>query len=105
VAVAEVDTDGNEFTVIVVVAVAVQPLALVTVTVYVPEVFTDIAAVVAPPGLQEYVPPPEAVNVAELPEQIELDGLTDMDAVGAGFTMTVNAAVLVQPNALVAVTV
>ena len=49
-----------------------------------------MAAVVAPPGDQEYVPPPVegvAVNVADAPEQIvDVTGL--MVTVGTAFTVT-----------------
>ena len=47
---------------IAIVSVSVQPLAPVTVTVYVPDAFTVVVAVVAP-LLQAYVPPPVAVKI------------------------------------------
>ena len=62
-----------------------------------------IEAVVAPPG-QEYVPPPLAVRVALAPTQMMPSlfaapevSVTDMDAVGSGFTVIVVLAVAVQP--------
>ena len=81
-------------------AVPEQP-ANVYVTVYVVVVPGDtvIAAVVAPPGAQEYVPPPNdgvAVKVAEAPAQIvDVAGL--IVTVGTGFTVTVLVPVLEQP--------
>lgn len=58
-----------------------------------------IPAVVAPPGAQEYVPPPSegvAVSVAEAPAQIvEEAGL--IVTVGTGFTVTVLVPVFEQP--------
>ena len=60
---------------------------------------TVIAAVVAPPGAQEYVPPPKegvAVKVADPPAQIvDVAGL--MLTVGVGFTVTVLVPVFEQP--------
>jgi hypothetical protein len=61
-----------------------------------------MAAVVAP-LLQEYVPPPAAVNVVLTPLQIT--DVPVMLAVGNGLTVTVLVAVEVQPLALVTVTV
>ena len=60
---------------------------------------TLIDAVVAPPGAQEYVPPPKegvAVKVAEPPEQIAAGVLTV--TVGVGFTVIKLVAVPVQPD-------
>ena len=58
-----------------------------------------MAAVVAPPGDQEYVPPPAegvAVNVADDPAQIvDVTGL--MLTVGVVFTVTVPTPVLEHP--------
>jgi len=54
--------------------------------------------VVAPPGAQEYVPPPNdgvAVNVADVPEQIAAGVFTV--TVGTGFTVTCLLAVAEQP--------
>ena len=93
--------EGSAFTVTVPAAVAVQPAALVAVTVYVPAVVVVIAVVVAP-VLHEYDAPPVAVRVAVAPEQIA--GLFTVGE-GSAFTVTVPAAVAVQPAALVAVTV
>ena len=58
-----------------------------------------IAAVVAPPGAQEYVPPPVegvAVNVVEAPEQM-VAGEAPILTVGTGFTVTTRDAVPEQP--------
>ena len=55
------------------------------------------------PLLQEYVPPPVAVNVVGVPLQIT--ELPVILAVGNGFTVTVWLAVDVQPDAFVTVTV
>jgi len=95
---------GSGFTVMVDDAVAVQPIS-VTVTVYevvVPGV-TVIAAVVAP-VLQEYVPPPEAVRVADAPAQMMPSlfvvpdvSVTAIEGTGSGFTVMVAEAVPVQP--------
>ena len=69
-----------------------------------------IAAVVAP-VLQEYVVPPEAVSVAEAPMQIVPSfgvpevSVTAIEAAGAGFTVMVVVAVVVQPLAFVTVAV
>lgn len=57
----------------------------------------------APVFHQEYVPPPEAVSVVMFPAQIEV--LPEMLAVGTEFTVTFAVATLVQPAALVTVTV
>ena len=59
--------------------------------------FTVIVAVVAPPGDQEYVPPPMdgvAVNVVEEPLQIVAEFTV---TVGTGFTVTVPVPVAEQP--------
>ena len=85
-----IETVGTGFTVTKRVAVLEQPLSVyVTVYVVVPAGDTVIAAVVAPPGAQEYVPPPVegvAVNVAEAPAQIvEVAGL--ILTVGVAFTV------------------
>jgi archaellum component FlaF (FlaF/FlaG flagellin family) len=80
-------------------------LASVTVTVYVPEVDTAIAAVVAPVD-QRYDVPPEAVSVTLPPAQkvVGPDGV--MVAVGSGLTVTVcDAGAEVQELASVVVTV
>jgi len=56
---------------------------------------TVIAAVVAPPGDQEYVVAPEAVSVVFCPEQmVVLVGLT---AIGTCVTVTVAMALALQP--------
>ena len=72
---------------------------------------TVMAAVTAP-VLQTYVPPPEAVSVADAPLQMIPSlfatpevSVTTMAAVGSGFTVMVVEAVAVQPSALVTVTV
>ena len=71
---------------------------------------TVIAAVVAP-VFQTYVLPPEAVSVADAPEQMLASLLllpevsfTAMDAVGCGFTVIVVEAVAVQLPVPVTVT-
>ena len=53
----------------VIVSVSVQPFAAVTVTVYVPGALTEVPAVVAP-LLQAYVPPPVAVKLILVVEQV-----------------------------------
>ena len=69
-----------------------------------------IEAVVAP-VFQEYVVPPEAVSVAEAPMQIVPSfgvpevSVTAIEAAGAGFTVMVVVAVVVQPMAFVTVAV
>jgi len=58
-----------------------------------------IAAVTAPPGAQEYVPPPSdgvAVSVADAPAQmVDVAGL--IVTVGVGFTVTVPVPVFEHP--------
>ena len=96
---------GNGFTVTVVEHELVHPFAFVTVTVYVVVVvgLTVIEAVVAV-LLHRNDVPPEAVNVDEPP--IQIDGFAGvMLHVGGGFTVTVVEHELVQPLALVTVTV
>ena len=95
---------GNGFTVTVTVCVLVQPLAFVPVTVYVVLTvgFTVIIAPVDPPYDQLYVVPPDAVSVLVCPLHIVV-GLTVM--VGFGLTVIDTVWVLVQPEALVPVTV
>lgn len=93
-------TVGVGFTVTVLVPVPEQP-ASVYVTVYVVVVPGDtvIAAVVAPPGDHEYVPPPAegvAFKVAEPPEQIAAGVFTV--TVGVGFTVMRPVAVPTQPD-------
>jgi hypothetical protein len=69
-----------------------------------------IAAVVAP-VFQEYVVPPEAVNVAEDPSQIVPSfgvpevSVTAIEAAGTGLTVIVEVAVAVQPLPFVTVAV
>ena len=64
---------------------------------------TVIDWVVAPPGLQRYVPPvPEAVNVAEPPTQMVAEFTV---TTGFGFTVTVPEADAVHPAPEVTVTV
>ena len=104
---------GAVLTTILTEAVAMQPLALVTVTVYVvlPAGVTVMVAVIAP-VLHKYVPPPDAVRVAEDPEQIipsllvvpDVSAIV-MDGVGKGLTVIVCEAVAEHPFALVTVTV
>ena len=71
---------------------------------------TVMAAVVAP-VFQEYVVPPLAVSVAEAPMQIVPSlgvpevSVTAIAAVGAGLTVMVVVAVVVQPLAFVTVAV
>ena len=96
---------GNGFTVTTLEHELVQPLALVTVTVYVVVTLglTEIEAVVAP-VLQRNDVPPDAVSVDEPPTQIAgFAGVMLHD--GSGFTVTVVEHELVQPLALVTVTV
>ena len=60
---------------------------------------TEMEAVVAPPGAQEYVPPAVegvAVNVAEPPEQMAAGVFTV--TVGVGLTVISLLAVLEQPD-------
>ena len=96
---------GAGFTVTVVEHELVQPLASVTVTVYVVvEVGLTVIEAVVADVLHKNDVPPDAVSVEEPPTQIDgLDG--DMLHTGAGFTVTVTEHVLVQPLALVTVTV
>jgi len=83
----------------------VQPFASVVVTVYVPEVETVIAAVVAPVD-QRYETPPDAVSVTLPPAQNVVAPLGVIVAVGSGFTVTnCDAGVEVHPFASVVVTV
>ena len=59
--------------------------------------------VVAPPGLQRYVPAvPDAVSVAEPPTQISAEFT---ETTGVGFTVTVPEAEAEQPASEVTVTV
>jgi hypothetical protein len=97
---------GNGFTVTVCDAgVDVQPFASLVVTVYVPEVPTVIAAVVAPVD-QRYDTPPDAVSVTLPPAQNVVAPLGVIVAVGNGFTVTVrDAGVEVHPFPSVVVTV
>jgi hypothetical protein len=101
---------GSGFTVSVTVAVFEQPVVvLVPVTVYVVVVVGDatgLAMFVAErpvAGLHEYVLPPVAFNVTELPAH--MDVLLPALIVGSGFTVTVTVAVLEQPPVAVPVTV
>ena len=83
----------------------VQPLASVVVTVYVPDVLTVVAAVVAPVD-QRYDTPPDAVSVTLPPAQKVVGPLGVIVAVGNGFTVTVcDAGAEVQPFPSVVVTV
>jgi hypothetical protein len=97
---------GSGFTLTVCEAGAeVQELASVVVTVYVPDVDTVIAAVLAPVD-QRYDVPPEAVSVTLPPAQnvVGPDGV--IVAVGSGLTVTVcDAGAEVQEFASVVVTV
>ena len=97
---------GNAFTVTVVLAGAeVQPFASVVLTVYVPDVLTLIAAVVAPVD-QRYDVPPLAVSVTFPPVQKVVGPFGVIVAVGSGFAVTVVlAGVDVQVFASVVVTV
>src|SRR5258706_457619 len=97
--------DGSGFTVTVVEHELVHPLALVTVTVYVVVIvgLTVIDAVVAPVLNRKDVPP-DAVSVAEPPIQITGLGQVILHT-GNGFTVTTLEHELVQPLALVTVTV
>jgi hypothetical protein len=80
-----------------------QPAALLPVTVYeVLAVGETTIGLEVEPLLQEYVAAPDAVSVAELPEQIASE-LTV--TVGVGFIVTVATAVAEHPAALVPVTV
>jgi hypothetical protein len=86
--------------------VLVHPLAAVPVTVYVVVVVgvTVTGEPVSDPGIQAYVEAPVAVNVVELPVQIDA---LDAVAVTAGeaFTVMRRVDVLVQPLISVPVTV
>jgi uncharacterized protein (DUF169 family) len=97
--------EGRGFTVTVVEHELLHPLPFVTVTVKVVVVIglTVIAAVVAP-VLQRKDVPPDAVNVAEPPTQITGLGQVMLHT-GNGFTVTVVLHELLQPCALVTVTV
>jgi hypothetical protein len=98
-------TDNVLLTDTVCVAVFVHPFALVAVTVYVVVTLGDTnGEPVKLPGCQAYVVPPVALNCVEPPKQID-DGLALALTVGKAFTTIVLVAVLVQPLALVAVTV
>ena len=79
-------TAGNRVTKIVCEAVS-EPQLFVAVTTYVPAVETGIAAVI-PPVFQEYVLPPVAARVTELPVQIVVLPLAVIAATGAGFTVS-----------------
>ena len=84
--------------------VPLHPNAFVALTVYVPELFTKIDAVVAPVD-QRYVPPPDAVSVTSPPIQKLSGPLAVIFGEGVGFTVTVVPAdVAEQPFASVAVT-
>ena len=95
---------GSGFTVMVDEAVPVQPFRL-TVTVYdvVEPGVTVIAAVVAP-VFQEYVPPPDAVKVADAPAQmipssfvVPEVSVTTIAGTESGTTVMVEDVVAVQP--------
>ena len=90
----------------VIVFVFVHPLAAVTVTVYVPGALTDVVAVVAL-VLHKYVPPPVAVKLMLVVEQVNsvvVGGV--IPAVGATvFCVIVIVSVSVQPLTAVTVTV
>jgi len=92
-------TVGVVLTVIVTVAV-LEHAPVVPVTVYVvvaPGVavtFEPVVALKPPAGDHVYVVAPPATNGVELPEHIELDGVTV--TVGVGFTVIVTVAVLLQ---------
>ena len=101
-------TVGKGFTVTIDVAVAVHPATEVPVIVYV-VVTAGLAVTEAPvvalnpvAGVQLYVLAPAAVNVVELPRQMVGEFTV---IVGKGFTVTEVVAVLIQPAALVPVTV
>ena len=57
------------FEVIILLAAAVQPLLLVIVTLYVPTLVTVLVALVVP-SFHKYVPPPVAVSMMLLVEQV-----------------------------------
>jgi hypothetical protein len=85
--------------------VLLHPLALVAVTVYVVVAAGEtVGDPVKLPGNHEYVLPPVALNTLEPPTQID-DGEAEADTLGRLFTVTDSVVVLVQPFALVAVTV
>ena len=83
-----------------------QPSALVPVTVYVVVLVGDTVLELPEPRPpdQLYVFAPPAVNLDDEPEHI-VDGDAEAVTVGVGLTVTVTVAVLVQPSALVPVTV
>ena len=93
---------GVGFTVSVLLQELVQPPPAVTVTLYVPAaVRLLITAVVAPVDHRKVVPP-EAVKLADVPAQIVL--LPAISQVGFVITVNVRLQELVQPAALVTVT-
>lgn len=97
---------GVVFTVTTADAVAVQLLALATVTVYVVvEAGVKVAcALLPPPLLHVYVPPPLAVSICEFPLQmVAVAGV--IPAVGFWFTVTVCEAVAEQFAPMLTVTV
>ena len=105
VGVADMDTDGAAFTLIVIIVLAKQPNTLFasTVQVVVTLGLTTTVVPVNPPGFHVYVNNPEAVNVALVPSQIvELD--EDKLNVGSD-TDNDKVVVFVQPDALLPVTV
>ena len=96
----------NDETVNVTVLVFVQPTRLVPVTVYVVVTVgetTVVAPVIAPVFHVKVIAPP-AVKVALFPAHIVV-GLETAVTVGVGRTIRFNVLVLVQPEALVPVTV
>jgi len=103
---AEAVTVGVGLTVTVTDFVPVQPSVLVPVTVYVVVLVgeTVLELPVPRPPDQLYVLAPPAVKTELAPEHI-VDGLAVAVTVGVGLTVTVTIAVLVQPAALVPVTV
>ena len=103
---AEAVTVGVGLTVTVTVAILVQPSALVPVTVYVVVLVGDTVLELPVPILfdQLYVLAPLAVK-SELAPELIVDGDAEAGTVCVGLTVTVTAAVLVQPSALDPVTV
>jgi hypothetical protein len=88
-----------------VVAVAVQPFEPVTVTVYVPGEVMVAVAFVPKPFDHKYVPPPLAVLVTLVVEQLKLSVPVILAVGGVVLCVTLVVAVAVQPFEPVTVTV
>ena len=97
VGVADTDTDGAVFTLMVIVSVPMQPKPLSPSTVYVVASIglTTTVVPVNAPGFHVYVDAPDAVIVALVPAQIVLDAAVN-DNVGIALTFKFNVWVFVQ---------